>query len=197
MVLYEYDGNAILAEPIKNRTVAELLRAFQVMERKLTARRLRPKLMRLGNEALQLLKAYVHDKNITFQLEPPYSHIRNSSERAIRSFNDHLTAGMCSTDRAFPMHMWDILLPQAVVTLNILRISRINPKLSASTHMYGQYDYNRWTMAPPVKRSIAQELPNRRITWAPHGKMDGKLAPPWNTIDVTPYTLVRQEVKGC
>jgi hypothetical protein len=31
MVLYEYDGNAILAEPITNRTSAELLRAFQVM----------------------------------------------------------------------------------------------------------------------------------------------------------------------
>jgi hypothetical protein len=34
MVLYEYDGNAILAEPIKNRTAAELLRAFHVMDRK-------------------------------------------------------------------------------------------------------------------------------------------------------------------
>jgi hypothetical protein len=29
MVLYEYDGNVILAEPIKIRTTAELLRAFQ------------------------------------------------------------------------------------------------------------------------------------------------------------------------
>jgi hypothetical protein len=50
MVLYDYDGNAILAEPIKNRTSAELLRAFQVLENKLTARGLQPKLMRLGNE---------------------------------------------------------------------------------------------------------------------------------------------------
>jgi hypothetical protein len=33
MVLYEYDGNAILAEPIKNRKSPELLRAFQVMEK--------------------------------------------------------------------------------------------------------------------------------------------------------------------
>jgi hypothetical protein len=27
-------------------------------------------------------------------------------------------------------------------------------------------------------------------------KMDGTLAPPWNIIDATQYTLVRQEVKG-
>jgi hypothetical protein len=57
MVLYEYDGNAILAEPIKNRTAAEFLRAFQFMETKLTVRGLQPKLMRLDNEASQLLKS--------------------------------------------------------------------------------------------------------------------------------------------
>jgi hypothetical protein len=68
------------------------------------------------------------------------------------------------------MHLWDRLLPQAVITLNMLRISRINPKLSASTHMYGQYDYNRVPMAPPGTIIIAHETPNRRRTWAPHGQ---------------------------
>jgi hypothetical protein len=38
MVFYVYDGNAIMAEPITNRTAAELLRAFYVMEKKLSAR---------------------------------------------------------------------------------------------------------------------------------------------------------------
>jgi hypothetical protein len=33
MVLYEYDGNSILAEPIKKRRAVELFRAFQVMEK--------------------------------------------------------------------------------------------------------------------------------------------------------------------
>jgi hypothetical protein len=130
-----------LAEPIKNRTSAELLRAFQVMERKLTARGLQPKLARLDNEASQLLKSYLHDKNITFKVVPPYSHRRNASERAMRSFKDHLIAGICSTDKAFPMHMWDRFFPQAVITLNMLRISRINPKLSASTHIDGYICY--------------------------------------------------------
>jgi hypothetical protein len=26
--------------------------------------------------------------------------------------------------------------------------------------------------------------------------MDGKVAPPWNILDATRYTLVKQEVKG-
>jgi hypothetical protein len=34
MVLYEYDGNAIMAEPIKNNKAEELLGSFQVMEQK-------------------------------------------------------------------------------------------------------------------------------------------------------------------
>jgi hypothetical protein len=79
MVLYDYDGNAILEEPIKNRTAQELLRTFQVMEKKLTARELRLKLMKLDNEASQLLKSYLHDTNIAFQLVPPYSHIRKAA----------------------------------------------------------------------------------------------------------------------
>jgi hypothetical protein len=33
MVLYEYDGNAIMAEPIKNNKAAELLRSIQVTEK--------------------------------------------------------------------------------------------------------------------------------------------------------------------
>jgi hypothetical protein len=60
---YEYGSNAILAEPIKNRTAQELLRAIQVMEKKLTARGLQPKVVMLDNEGSQLLKSYVHDKN--------------------------------------------------------------------------------------------------------------------------------------
>jgi hypothetical protein len=170
MILYDYDSNAILAQPIKDRTSPELLRAFQAMEQELVARGLKPKLMKLDNEASTLLKTYLHQQNITFQLVPTYSHRWNSAERAIISFKDHLIAGLCYTDQSFPMHLWDRLLPQAVIKLNMLRTSRINPKLSASTHIYGQYDFNRSPMAPPGTRIIAHETPNRRRTWAPHGQ---------------------------
>jgi hypothetical protein len=32
MILYDYDSNAIVAQPIKDRTAPELLKAFQVIE---------------------------------------------------------------------------------------------------------------------------------------------------------------------
>jgi hypothetical protein len=169
MVLYDYDSNAILAQPIKDRTAPELLKAFQFMEQKRVARGLTPKLMKLDNEASKLLKDYLFQQDITFQLVPSYSHRRNSAERAIRSFKDHLIAGLCSTDRSFPMHLWDRILPHAVITLNMLRSSRIIPKLSIATHIFGQCDFNRAPMAPPGTMIIAHETPGKRKTWAPHG----------------------------
>jgi hypothetical protein len=83
MILYDYYSDAILTQPIKDRTAPELLKAFQVMEQELVARGLKPKLMKLDNEASKLLKTHLHQRNITFQLVPPYSHRRNSAERAI------------------------------------------------------------------------------------------------------------------
>jgi predicted Abi (CAAX) family protease len=68
------------------------------------------------------------------------------------------------------MHMWDILLPQDILTLNKLHTSRINPKISAGTHLDGQYEYSRAPMEPPGTRIIAHEMPNSRCTWSPHGQ---------------------------
>jgi hypothetical protein len=79
MILYDYDSNVILAQPIKDRKAPELLKAFQVIEQELVARGLKPKLMKLDNEASKLVKTYLHH-----QLVPPYSHRQNSAERAIR-----------------------------------------------------------------------------------------------------------------
>jgi hypothetical protein len=170
VVLYDYDKNAISAQPIKNLTAPELLKAFQFMEQELVARGLKPKLMKLDNEASKLLKNYLYQQDIKFQLGPLYSHRRNSAERAIRSFKDHLLSGLCSTDKYFPIHLWDRILPQAVMTLKMLRISRLNPKLSAATHIFGQHDYNRAPLAPPGTRLISHETQGKRKTGAPHGQ---------------------------
>jgi hypothetical protein len=52
------------------------------MEQELVARGLKPRLMKLDNEASELLKTYLHQHNITLQLVPPYSHRQNTAERA-------------------------------------------------------------------------------------------------------------------
>jgi hypothetical protein len=68
-----------------------------------------------------MLKAFMQEQAIDFQLVPPGVHRRNAAERAIRTFKNHFIAGLCSVDKDFPLHLWDRLLPQAILSLNLLR----------------------------------------------------------------------------
>ena len=108
-----------------------------------------------------------HD-DIDFQLVPPGIHRRNAAERAIRTFKNHFIAGLCSVDKHSPLHLWDRLLPQAVLTLNLLRGSRLNPRLSAWAQLHGTFDFNRTPIAPPGIRVLVHEKPPTRTTWSPH-----------------------------
>ena len=77
---------------------------------------------------------------------------------------------MCNTDKQYPLNLWDLLVPQAEMTLNMLRTSRINPKLSVYEQLYGIFDYNKTPMAPPGCKVIIHEKPNQCASWAPHGQ---------------------------
>ncbi|CAJ1962020.1 unnamed protein product [Cylindrotheca closterium] len=169
LVLYAYDPNAISAEPLKSRKGSELLRAFQNLTARLTAKGFRPRLQCLDNEASNKMKKHLKLQDIDFQLVPPHNHRRNAAERTIRTFKNHFIAILCSTDTDFPMTQWDELLPQAELTINLLRASRINPKLSAWAQLHGHLDFNRTPMAPSGTKVIVYETPTQRSTWAPHG----------------------------
>ena len=106
--------------------------------------------------------------NITYQLTPAGNHGRNAAERAIQTFKSHFIAGLCSTHPTFPLRHWDKLLPQAVLTLNLLRPARLYPQLSAYTMVHGNYDYSSHPIAPPGMRVLVHDLPSNRKSWAPH-----------------------------
>ncbi|MCK7513581.1 MAG: hypothetical protein MZV70_62540 [Desulfobacterales bacterium] len=59
-----------------------------------------------------------------------------------------------------------------MLTLNLLRGSRINPKLSAYAQLHGSYDFNRTPIAPPGIRVLVHDKPANRTTWSPHA-LDG------------------------
>lgn len=168
-VLYHYDSNTIHPVAIKNRTAESLLEAFKQAHQELVKAGCRPQLHRLDNECSQLLKDYMHDEEIDFQLVPPGIHRRNAAERAIRTFKNHFIAGLCTADPKFPLNLWDRLIPQAKITINLLRGSRLNPKLSGYAQLYGFFDFNRTPMAPPGTRVVVHEKPSNRGTWDPHG----------------------------
>jgi hypothetical protein len=55
----------------------------------------------------------------------PDLHRCNAAERAIQTFKNHFIAGLSSTDKHLPMHLWDRLLLQATTPLNLLRLGEI------------------------------------------------------------------------
>jgi hypothetical protein len=114
---------------------------------------------------------------VEYQLLPPHCHRRNADERAICTFKENFVTGLASVDPDFPLHLWDRLLPQAEVTLNLLDKSRQHPQLSAAAHYHGMVDYNKTSFAPPGCKIIAHEKPAKRQTWAPHGKFGYSLGP--------------------
>jgi hypothetical protein len=75
------------------------------------------------------------------------------------------------------MHLWDRLLPQAEITLNLLQTSRLHPRLSATAHYHGLVDYNKTAFPPPGCKIIADKKPGKRRTWAPHGQHGYSLGP--------------------
>ena len=85
----------------------------------------------MDNEASNNLNAALLKKDISHQLVPPHCHRANLSERAIHTFKNHLKAGLETTDLDYPTTEWDRLIPQAEVTLNLVRATRVNPRLSA------------------------------------------------------------------
>jgi hypothetical protein len=64
---------------------------------------------------------YLKDSNIKYQLAAPGQHRINAAKRAIRTFKNHFIAGLCIVDDNFPINLWDRLLPQALVTINLLQ----------------------------------------------------------------------------
>lgn len=140
MVIYLYDANAILAEPLKNRSAGEIVKTWNILNGKLEKAGVSPLIYIFDNEILKQFKQALYTKDIKYQLVPPHIHRANAAERAIQTFKDHFLAGLASCNLQFPLREWDRLIHQAVITLKLLRNARINQKLSAYAFLFETYD---------------------------------------------------------
>ena len=138
----------------------------------LTQQGFKPRTHWLDNEAAQIMKYFDTDNDVTYQLVPPGMHRRNAAERCIRTFKNNFVSRLSSTDDQSPLHLWDRLLPQATITLNMLRPSRRILKVSIYMALEGVFDYNKTPLAPPGMKVVIHENPYKQSSWASHG-VDG------------------------
>ena len=116
-------------------------------------------------------------ESIQWQLVPPHLCRANAAERAIQTWKNHFKAGLATLDPNFPLQEWDRLIIQGEMTLNSLRASKINPKLSAHAHMLGEFNYNKTPLVPPGTKIIAHNKPSNRESWQMNGEEGWYIGP--------------------
>ena len=78
LIIYEYDTNEILVEPIKKGSVADMLRAYDVLYDTLENAGQATRLNIMDNGASAELTKLLQKIRTVVQLAPPHSHRRNS-----------------------------------------------------------------------------------------------------------------------
>jgi hypothetical protein len=168
--VHDHDSNSILHCALKNKQAAEIQRGWLHTHEKLAKGGNQPKMYILDNEASSELKRALTKYNLTYQLVPPHLHRRNAAERAIRTYKNHLLTFSATCDPEFHVSEWDRILFQAELTLNLLRSSRVNPKLSAYAYLQGNFDFNKTPLVPPGIKVLVHLKPDQRASWAYHGE---------------------------
>ncbi len=171
-VLYHYESNSILAEPIKSLDDKTIFNADKKFHLLLSSKGFLVKLNVMDNQATRYIKQYLTEKECQLQLVEPHNHRVNAAERAIQMFKDAFIAALAMTDRDYPIQLWDRLTPQVMNTPNMLRASCVNPTISAYEAINGPYDWNRYPLAPLGCKAVIYKDNNVRGSWALRG-VDG------------------------
>jgi hypothetical protein len=128
MIAYHADVNLILQKAFQTWSNRHLIAATNSIMTRHAAQGLSVDLQILDNKASAAYKqAITFTWQAKFQLVPPDMHCCNRAERAIRRFKNHFLSILAGVGAAFPPYLWDLLLPQAELSINLLRQATLNP----------------------------------------------------------------------
>ncbi len=172
LIMYSEEANYIHVECLRSRHASDFVNAYGRGIKFWKQHGIIPTFGRMDNESSGTLEEFCRTQSppIVIQYVPPGTHRANKAERAIRTWKDHFIAGLASTDPSFPLAAWDELVPQAELTLNLLRVSSISPHLSAWQQLHGPYNFSATPIAPPGMKIVSHVKPKlNRATWDSHG----------------------------
>ena len=84
-------------------------------------------------------------------------------------FKDAFIAALATTDRNFPIQLWDKLTRQLQDTLNLMRAARVDPTILAYKALNGPYDWNGYPLAPLGCKAVVYKDGNTRGSWVSRG----------------------------
>jgi hypothetical protein len=127
-----------------------------------------PKPHVLDNECSHAVKNFCKIKNTAIQQFKAHHHSANAAEPAAKSIKYHIFSCIVIMDASCPIQLWSEMIPQMQDTLNMLRTSRNNNKLTAYEKIKGAFDWNRVPMAPLGNKCVVYVTLDIRNTYAPH-----------------------------
>jgi hypothetical protein len=194
MIGYHMDGNLILQQAFQTKVDKHHIPAFNTIMARLADRGLSVDLNIRDNEASADFKWVITEPWKTkFQLVLPDMYRRNKAKRMVRHFKNHFLSILAGVDAAFPLFLWDPLLPQAVLTINLLRQATINPKISAWEFFNGPFDFNKTPLAHMGCRVLIHAKPAMHRSWDYRAKQGFYVGPALNHYRC--YELVKSETK--
>ena len=102
----------------------------------------------------------------------PHLHRRNAAERSIRTFKNHLIASTCACYPTFSSFYWYMILPQVILTIDLLQSSHCNPSLSAHADIFGSFNFNSTPLVLPGTKLLIHNKPDNRKSVGSYG-LDG------------------------
>jgi hypothetical protein len=174
MVTVHLDANYIFAKPVKNMTDGEMIRVYQKILNRMKAAGLGLRKQVLDNKCSAAMKACIKDNGMDYKLIPPGQHRRNKAKRAIQTFKAYFISILDGVDDKFRLSLWCHLHEPTELTLNLLRQSRVAPKILAFALIQGNHDYMQKPFAPIGCAVQTHVKPDNRLSW------DTRLKPGFN-----------------
>jgi hypothetical protein len=173
MVMVEINSNPILVKPMKNCKDAKMIQAYNALLLLLKWAGIVPKKHVLHNEVSENTKNHIPDTcKLDMELVPPGCHRCNAVKVAIRNFKAHFLSILAGAANNFPPNLWDWLLPQTEIMINLIQQSNATLNILAYAHLSGPFNYNKMPLAPIGCEAQVHEKTNKCSTWAYHS-VDG------------------------
>eukprot|EP00804_Cyclotella_cryptica_P000722 CCRYP_001010-RA/>CCRYP_001010-RA protein AED:0.32 eAED:0.24 QI:0/0/0/1/0.5/0.66/3/0/551 len=171
MLAYHCDSNVILVEPFQScldcqriaahgRIMAHLRDQGQLVEHQI-----------LDKEASKYYShAIMQEWKATYQLVPPNVHRASAAEQAIGTFKARFLSILAGINPALPYYLWDKLLPQTELTLNLLRQSTLASAISAWESFNGPLNYDATPLGPISCPVIIHNKASTQKSWDFRGR---------------------------
>lgn len=180
LIGYSSDGRFIKSVPVKGDSADDLIKGFDTLIKFFQSRGIVNELVRIDNQTSTDLETYFEKvAKIKYRYVPPGNHRTLHAERDIRTFKNHFVACRAGVDKSFPANLWDELLDQVDLTLNVLRPCGNIANTSAWDYTCGAYDYKTHPIGPVGAKVLVYESPEERTSFADHGIEGFYVGPAW------------------